>query len=171
MSVNLGLLILRAAVGFSIAGHGAQKLFGWFGGPGLKGTGTHFEGLGFRPGLPFAVAAGVTEFSGGILLAFGLLTPFGAAGVLAAMLVAIVSVHLKNKFFAMANGIEYPFLYAAVAISLAFTGAGTFSFDAVIGLRFVSDAYVVGGILIVAVLGAAITLGMRRNPQPETSAI
>jgi putative oxidoreductase len=171
MSVNLGLLILRAAVGFSMAGHGAQKLFGWFGGPGLKGTGAHFENLGFRPGVPFAAAAGLSEFAGGILLAIGLLTPFGAAAVLAPMLVAIGSVHLKNRFFAMANGIEYPFLYAAVAISLAFTGAGAFSFDAAIGLGFVNDAYVVGGILMVTVLGAAITLGMRRNPQPETSAV
>jgi uncharacterized membrane protein YphA (DoxX/SURF4 family) len=87
------------------------------------------------------------------------------------MLVAIVSVHLKNKFFAMANGIEFPFLYAAAAVSLALTGAGAFSLDAAIGLGFLNDAYVVGGVLILAVLGAAVTLGLRRNTQPQTSAV
>jgi putative oxidoreductase len=171
MSVNFGLLILRVAVGLSIGGHGSQKLFGWFGGHGLKGTGTHFEGLGFRPGVPFAAAAGLSEFAGGILLAIGLFTPFGSAAVLAAMLVAIVSVHLKNKFFAMTNGIEFPFLYAAAAVSLALTGAGAFSLDAAIGLGFLNDAYVVGGILLLAILSAAITLGLRRSPQPQTSAV
>jgi putative oxidoreductase len=81
MSVDLGLLILRAVVGLSMAGHGAQKLFGWFGGMGLQETGTHFEGFGFRPGLPFAAAAGLSEFAGGILLAAGLFTPLGAAAI------------------------------------------------------------------------------------------
>jgi putative oxidoreductase len=162
MSVDLGLLILRAVVGLSMAGHGAQKLFGWFGGKGLEGTGTHFEEFGFQPGWPFAAAAGLSEFAGGILLAAGLFTPFGAAAILSAMLVAILSAHIRSKFFAMANGIEYPFLYAAAAISLALTGAGAFSFDAAIGLGFVNDAYVVGGILITSVLGAAVTLALRR---------
>jgi putative oxidoreductase len=162
MSVDLGLLILRAVVGLSMAGHGAQKLFGWFGGKGLEGTGTHFEEFGFQPGRPFAAAAGLSEFAGGILLAAGLFTPFGAAAILSAMLVAILSAHIRSKFFAMANGIEYPFLYAAAAISLALTGAGAFSFDAAIGLGFVNDAYVVGGILITSVLGAAVTLALRR---------
>jgi putative oxidoreductase len=162
MSVDLGLLILRTVVGLSMAGHGAQKLFGWFGGMGLQETGTHFEGFGFRPGLPFAAAAGLSEFAGGILLAAGLFTPLGAAAILSAMVVAILSAHIRSKFFAMANGIEYPFLYAAAAISLALTGAGAFSFDAAMGLGFVNDAYLVAGILILAIVGAAITLALRR---------
>src|SRR5437667_11344718 len=127
MSGDIGILVIRVLFGMAIAAHGAQKVFGWFSGYGLKGTGGFFEQLGFRPGVPFAAAAGLSEFGGGLLLTFGLFTPFGAAAVLASMLVAIVSVHLKNGFFAMGNGFELPFLYAVAAIALAFTGGGAFS--------------------------------------------
>src|SRR5215470_6167242 len=99
MSSDLGILVIRVVFGVAMAAHGAQKLFGWFGGYGLKGTGAFFEGLGFRPGLVFAAAAGLSEFLGGTLLTFGFLTPFGSAAVLAAMLTAMASVHLKNGFF------------------------------------------------------------------------
>lgn len=170
MSVNAGLLVLRIAFGISIAGHGSQKLFGWFAGHGLKGTAQTFEGFGFQPGLPFAAAAAVSEFAGGILMALGLFTPFGCAAVVAAMLVAMLSVHLKNKFFAMANGMEFPFLYAAASVSLALTGPGAYSFDAAMGLAFVNDAYIVGGILLLSVLGAAVTLALRKQtPQASTA--
>src|SRR5579871_1599798 len=129
MSVDLGILAIRILFGLSIAAHGSQKLFGWFGGYGLKGTGGFFEQLGFRPGVPFAATAGLSEMGGGILLALGFFTPFGAAAVLSAMLVAIVSVHLKNGFFAMSNGFELPFLYAATAVGLGLSGAGAYSLD------------------------------------------
>src|ERR1700704_1451225 len=109
MTVDLGILIIRVLFGVAMAAHGAQKLFGWFGGYGLKQTGGFFEGLGFRPGTAFATAAGLSEVGGGLLLTVGLFTPFGAAAVLSAMLVAMVSVHLKNGFFASGNGIELPF--------------------------------------------------------------
>ncbi|PYN13529.1 MAG: hypothetical protein DME06_06745 [Candidatus Rokuibacteriota bacterium] len=119
MSFAIGILVIRVLFGAAIAAHGAQKLFGWFGGYGLKGTGGVFEQLGFRPGIAFAAAAALSECAGGILLTLGLFTPLGASAILAAMLVAIVSVHLKNGFFAMANGVELPFLYAAVALGAA----------------------------------------------------
>src|SRR2546428_2987762 len=121
MSFDVGILVIRVLVGIAIAAHGAQKVFGWFSGYGLKGTGGFFEGLGFRPGVAFAAAAGLSELGGGVLLTLGLFTPFGAAAVLAAMIVAIVSVHIKNGFFAMANGIELPYLYAASALGVAFS--------------------------------------------------
>src|SRR5437870_12335928 len=127
MSVDVGILVIRVLFGVAIAAHGAQKVFGWFGGYGLKRTGGFFETLGFRPGVGFAAAAGLSEVGGGVLLTLGLFTPFGAAAVLTAMIVAIVSVHLKNGFFAMSNGIELPFLYAASALGLAFSGAGVCS--------------------------------------------
>ena len=98
MSVDLGILLIRVLFGVAIAAHGAQKVFGWSGGYGLKRTGGFFETLGFRPGVAFAAAAGLSEFGGGILLTLGFFTPVGAAAVLAAMVVAIVSVHLKNGF-------------------------------------------------------------------------
>jgi putative oxidoreductase len=170
MSVDLGILVIRVLFGVALAAHGAQKLFGWFGGYGLKGTGGFFEQLGFRPGVPFAAAAGSSEFGGGVLLALGLFTPFGAAAVLSAMLVAIVSVHLKNGFFAMGNGFELPFLYAVAAFGLAFTGAGAFSLDNVLGLTFLTQPYLVAGVLVLAVIGSAITLGSRRPAaQPKAA--
>ena len=98
--MSLGLLILRLVVGLSLAAHGTQKLFGWFGGYGLKGTGQFLEQLGFRPGRLQALQAGLAETLGGLFLAAGFLTPAAAAAVVAVMLVAAVSVHLKNGFFA-----------------------------------------------------------------------
>lgn len=170
MSFDVGILVIRVLFGVAIAAHGAQKIFGWFGGYGLKGTGGFFEGLGFRPGVAFAAAAGLSELGGGIFLTLGLFTPFGAAAVLAAMLVAIVSVHLKNGFFAMVNGIELPFLYAVSALGVAFSGAGAFSLDALFGLTFLSEPYLVEGILVLAVIGAAVTLALRRQVQGQASA-
>ena len=170
MSGDIGILIIRVLFGMAIAAHGAQKVFGWFSGYGLKGTGGFFEQLGFRPGVPFAAAAGLSELGGGTLLTLGFFTPFGSAAVLAAMLVAIVSVNLKNGFFAMSNGIELPLLYAAVAVGLAFTGAGAFSLDSVFGLAFLGGTTLVEGILVLAVLGAAATLGLRRQDQKRAPA-
>jgi len=167
MLVDTGILLIRGLFGIAIAAHGTQKVFGWFGGYGLKGTGGFFERLGFRPGVPFAAAAGLSEVGGGVLLTLGLFTPFGAAAVLAAMLVAIVSVHLKNGFFTMNNGIELPFLYAASALGLAFIGAGAFSLDALLGLTFLSEPHLVVGILLLAGLGAAATLALRRQVEKE----
>jgi putative oxidoreductase len=170
MSVDLGILLIRVLFGVAIAAHGAQKVLGWFGGYGLKGTGGFFETLGFRPGVAFAAAAGLSEVGGGVLLTLGLFTPFGAGAVLAAMVVAIVSVHLKNGFFAMSNGIELPFLYAAAALGLAFSGAGAFSLDALLGLTFLGEPSYVEGILVLAGLGAAATLAVRRQDHKQASA-
>jgi len=170
MSFAIGILVIRVLFGAAIAAHGAQKLFGWFGGYGLKGTGGVFEQLGFRPGIAFAAAAALSECAGGILLTLGLFTPLGASAILAAMLVAIVSVHLKNGFFAMANGVELPFLYAAVALGVAFTGAGAYSVDALLGRTFLSEPLIVAGLLVLAIIGAAVTLGLRQQAQDQTSA-
>src|SRR5213596_2657637 len=98
--MDIGLLILRLVVGLTLAAHGAQKVFGWFGGYGIAGTGQFLEQLGFRPGRVQAALAGTAELLGGLFLAAGFLTPAAAAVVVAVMLVAAVSVHLKNGFFA-----------------------------------------------------------------------
>jgi len=169
MSSDLGILLLRVLFGVPMAAHGAQKLFGWFGGYGIKGTGGFLEGLGFRPGTMFAALAGLSEMGGGILLTLGLFTPFGAAGVLAAMLVAMFAVHIKNGFFAMGNGIEMPFLYAVGALALLFSGPGILSFDAVLGLDFLSQPYIAGGALLLAILGAGATLALRKQSAPQAS--
>src|SRR5205823_12797645 len=106
--MSLGLVMVRAVVGLLMAAHGSQKLFGWFGGYGIAGTGGFFETIGFRPGPLLAIAAGFSEFAGGILVALGFLGPIGPALMLSVMIVAGVSVHLKGGLFAMNNGIEVP---------------------------------------------------------------
>ena len=99
-------------LGLAIAAHGAQKLFGWFGGRGLDGTGGYLESVGFRPGRPLAPLAGLSEFGGGVLTALGLFGPLGPALMVAVMIVAM-SQHAGNGFFAMENGVEVPLLYLA----------------------------------------------------------
>src|SRR5438876_2402289 len=132
--MDTGLFVARVVFGSLMAAHGAQKLFGWFGGYGLAGTGGFFEALGFRPGRFFAAAAGLAETGGGLLVALGLFGPAGPALVVSVMIVAAVSVHWPHGLFAASNGIELPLLYGAAAAALALTGPGRFSLDALLGL-------------------------------------
>ena len=128
----LGLLLVRLVVGLLFIGHGAQKLFGWFGGYGPKGTGGWMESVGMKPGIVMAVAAGLMELAGGALFAFGLFTPLAAVLIALTMLGAIVKVHAKNGIWATANGYEYPLVLLVVVIGIALTGAGAYSLDAII---------------------------------------
>jgi putative oxidoreductase len=161
--MDAGMFVIRVFFGLAIASHGAQKLFSWFGGYGIRKTGGFFETLGFRPGAAFATAAGLSEMGGGLLIAVGLFTPIGAAAVLSAMLVAIFSVHVKNGFFAAGNGIELPFLYAAAAAGIALTGGGAISLDGLLGLNYLAEPYVAAGLLVLAAFGSAVTLSARRG--------
>jgi putative oxidoreductase len=135
-SSNAGFsaLALRLPVGMVLAAHGAQKLFGWFGGYGLEGTGQWMESVGFAPGFLMALLAGSAEFFGGLALAVGLLTR-PAAAVLAFTMVVAMTVHLPNGLFVSNNGYEFALTLLAVATSLAFLGAGRFSIDALIGKK------------------------------------
>lgn len=126
---SLGLLIIRLVVGLTFAAHGAQKLFGWFGGGGLEGTGAFFETFGLKPGKPLALMAGLGEFFGGLLFALGLLTPLAALLMIATMIVAIITVAGKNGFWAQNGGSEYNVTIIAVALGIALTGPGTYSLD------------------------------------------
>ncbi|CAG7650157.1 DoxX family protein [Paenibacillus allorhizosphaerae] len=128
----LGLLLIRLVVGLLFIGHGAQKLFGWFGGYGPKGTGGWMESVGIKPGIIMAVVAGFMELVGGVLFAAGFVTPLAAVLIAAAMLGAIVKVHGKNGLWADANGIEYHLVLIAVVVGIALTGAGSYSLDALI---------------------------------------
>jgi putative oxidoreductase len=162
--MDIGLLLLRMTLGLTLAAHGAQKLFGWFGGYGLDGTGRGLEALGFAPGRRHALSAGVVEAGGGLLLALGLLTPVAAAVVVAVMIVAAVSVHLKQGFFITSGGFEYNLILGAAGLSLAFTGPGRLSVDALVGLDLAGAGW--GALaLIVGLGGAAIQLAGRR-PAP-----
>ena len=162
-TLGFGLLLVRLVFGLAMAAHGAQKLFGWFGGYGLAGTGGFFEGLGFRPGKRFALAAGLSEFGGGLLVALGLLGPVGPALIVSVMLVGMVTVHLKNPFFASSNGIELPLLYSATAVALALTGPGVFSLDSILGLEFLWATQFALIALGAGVLGGAANLVLLRK--------
>src|SRR4051794_23849970 len=129
-----GLFIIRVAVGILLFAHGTQKLFGWYGGHGLDGTGGFFESVGHKPGRMMATVAGLSESGGGLLLVLGLLTPLGAAMVIGTMIVASVSVHAPNGLWATNGGYELPLINALVAAGLAFTGAGSWSIDDAAGI-------------------------------------
>jgi putative oxidoreductase len=131
---DLGLLALRVGVGGALVAHGAQKLFGWFGGRGLEQTGATFERLGFRPGNVNAIAAGLGEAGGGALLVVGLGTPGAAAAVAGTMIVAS-STHVEHGFFNGRGGFEYPAVLGWSAAALALTGPGTLSLDHLLGHR------------------------------------
>jgi len=128
--INIGLLIIRIVVGLLFVGHGAQKLFGWFGGYGIKGTGGWFESIGIKPGVTMALLAGLTELIGGILFTVGLLTPLAGIMIAGTMVMAIVKVHAPNGLWATENGYEYNLILIAVTIGVALTGPGQYALDA-----------------------------------------
>lgn len=130
MMIDLGLLIIRLVIGVLFIGHGAQKLFGWFGGYGLKGTGGWFESIGIKPGVTMALFAGLAELLGGILFALGLLTPLAGIMIAGTMVMAIVKVHAPNGIWSTSNGYEYNLTLLAVAIGVALIGPGQFALDA-----------------------------------------
>ena len=161
-TVSAGLLVARLVFGLLMVAHGTQKLFGWFGGYGLAGTGGFFETIGFRPGRTFAAAASLAEITGGLLLALGFLGPLGPALMISVMIVAAISVHWKNGLFAAANGVEVPLLYAAGAVALALTGPGLFSLDALLGLESLWTPAIVWAAIAIGVVGGVVNLALRR---------
>jgi len=122
-------LALRIPVGIIFAAHGAQKLFGWFGGYGLEGTGQFFGSVGLNPGYLMALLAGAAEFFGGLALVFGVLVRPAAAVLAIAMLIAIFAVHFSKGFFLDKGGYEYALALFAASLSLLFSGAGRYSVD------------------------------------------
>ncbi|GAB7193238.1 DoxX family membrane protein [Kineococcus sp. NUM-3379] len=159
-SKDLGLLALRLGVGGTLVAHGAQKLFGAFGGGGIEGTAGAMHAMGFRPGKQNAVLAGLSEAGGGALLAAGLATPLGGAAAAAAMAAATV-VHRPNGFFAVAGGYEYPAVLGLTAASLALSGPGGYSVDAALGHRL-TRPWIAAAALVAAGVGAGVTIARRQ---------
>lgn len=122
-------LALRIPVGIIFAAHGAQKLFGWFGGYGLEGTGQFFSSVGLNPGYLMALLAGAAEFFGGLALVIGVLVRPAGGALAFAMLIAIFSVHIGKGFFVDKGGYEYALALFAASLSLLFSGGGRFSVD------------------------------------------
>lgn len=168
IDASTGLLVARLILGTMMVAHGTQKLFGWFGGYGLAGTGGFFEQLGFRPGRTFAAAASVSEIAAGVLLVLGFLGPIGPALLLSVMIVAAVSVHWNHGLFAATNGIEVPLLYATGAVTLALTGPGIYSLDAVLGLDRLWSPGLEWAAIGAGVLAALVNLAARR-PAPSVA--
>ncbi|MBL0939496.1 MAG: DoxX family protein [Gemmatimonadaceae bacterium] len=168
LEVGLGLLIARLVVGGYMAAHGAQKLWGWFGGYGLDATAGFFEGIGYRPGRLFVAMAAGTEVLSGLLVMLGLLGPVGPALMIAVMIVAAVTVHWAHGWFVASNGIELTLMFSSSAVVLALTGFGSLSLDHVLQLTgyftpTLTSLVIVGG-LIGGVVGLAI-----RSPQVQES--
>ena len=161
--MDTGLLILRLLAGLLLGGHATQKLFGWYGGAGLARTGALFEQWGHRPGPAMAALAGLCELTGGTLLALGLLVPLAAAIVAGTMVVACVAL-AGNGVWAAKGGFELPFVYAVVAVALAFTGAGRWSLDHALGLEPHGTGWGLAALGLAPVSsGAALA---RRRPVP-----
>ena len=151
--MSYGLLLLRLVVGVAFVGHGTQKLVGWFGGYGPKGTGGFFASQGYRAPVLMAVVAGMSEAGGGTLLALGLATPLAAAMLATVMINAIAAVTFKRAFML---GSELEIAYLTIAVSLAATGPGRFSIDRAIGW----DDNISGVWWGVAALGAALVISL-----------
>ncbi|MEJ8859204.1 DoxX family protein [Variovorax robiniae] len=124
-----GTLALRLTAGIIFAAHGSQKLFGWFGGYGLEGTGQWMQSIGLAPGYLMALLAGAAEFFGGLALIVGLLVRPAAVSLAFAMLVAIFSVHIGKGLFVAQNGYEFALALLGVALALAVSGGGRGSID------------------------------------------
>ena len=168
MMIALGLLILRLVVGLTLAGHGAQKVFGWWGGPGIGGWTAGMTRMRMRPPVMWAWLSALSELVGGILVAFGFLSPLGNFAIVASMLVAIALVHGRNGFWNSNRGFEFNLSILGAGIALALTGPGTYSLDALFGVRPPEPAtFIVVAVLTLLGVGGALAT---RGAAPETTA-
>jgi putative oxidoreductase len=159
--------IVRLAQGSLMAGHGAQKLFGSFGGPGLEGTSGFMEMLGMRPGRPWAYLAGFSEFGGGVLTALGLLNPLGPLGVIASMSMATRKAHWGKPIWVTEGGAELPLLNIAVSAALMIREPDRYSLDRVLGIRLPAWVGPLGLIGIILTVLFAEQLEAAEPPQQE----
>jgi putative oxidoreductase len=161
-----GMILLRVVAGLALAAHGWQKLFGSFGGSGPAGTRTFFAGLGFRTPLAMALIAGLSELGGGLLFAFGLITPLAALALTVVMLNAIGTVHWTKGFFNSVGGFEYNLLIIATAVAVTATGPGRFSLDHAFGWAGrISGPWWALAIVLLAPAIALVTLTLGRGSQ------
>jgi putative oxidoreductase len=169
-TITLSLLILQLGIGLTFAVHGAQKVFGWWGGPGLAGWEGAMAHMGFRPARLFAVTSALTELGGGLLLAVGLVTPLAAAALVAQAVVIVGHVHWQNGFFNSKSGIEFPLLLGLGAAAVGIAGGSAVGVDSFIGFTLapsVDVAAVVAGVVAGLV---ALTIPRLRSQDAAASA-
>ncbi len=166
--MDVAFLVLRLVVGLLVAGHGAQKLFGWFKGPGVAGMAGWLGSVGFRPARLWAMLAGWAELGGGLLLALGFLSPLGSLGIAASMLMATVKVHWP-KVWVTENGMELTLTNLAATAAVGIAGPGAYSLDAILGTALPNSVAV--GALVAVLLGSIAGLLISRRPtkREETS--
>jgi putative oxidoreductase len=163
---DVGLLVLRLAVGLILAAHGAQKLFRWFGGPGISGFASGLARMGVKPSRPFAVISALAEFGGGLLVAIGFLTPVAALVAAGNMLVALVTAHWKKGFWNSKGGVEWPLLLLAAMLAISLTGPGAISLDGAFGL-VLPEPITWSITALLALIGALWALLSRRIARPR----
>jgi putative oxidoreductase len=163
---DLGLLAARLALGLGMASHGAQKAFGWYEGPGPEGAAGMMESLGFKPGAPYAQAASYNEIGSGLAIALGLGGPLGPAALISNMLVAQLTVHAKNGWFAQKGGVELGVVYSAGALALASSGYGNLSLDRLLGLHEKIQHPVLKTLALAGGLAAGYAILARRDLGP-----
>ncbi len=156
---DLGLLALRLGTATVLVAHGSQKLFGWFGGAGIDGTAKGMEAMGYHPGRQSAIAAGLGETGGGVLLALGLATPAAGAAAAGAMAGA-VAVHAPAGFFAQEGGFEYPAFLGFTAATVGLAGPGRYSLDHASGHLF-DRGWTLAAAFVGSAVGAAMVVGRR----------
>ena len=172
--MKLGRLLARLAIGGLFVGHGTQKWFGWFGGPGLEKTSTTMEALGMRPGRRNAVAASATETVGGAMIIAGALTPLAAASLIGTMITAIRTVHLEKGIWAANGGYEFNLTLIAALLVLVDGGPGSPSLDSALGIEDTGPRWTlaalaggVAGAALVAAAAARATPAVEMEPSAE----
>jgi putative oxidoreductase len=165
--MDLALLVLRLVVGLLFVGHGAQKLFGVFGGGGLQATAGMFDSIGLQPGWLHARAAGTAEFLGGALIALGLFTPFAAAALIGVMIAAVLTVHAPNGIWNTNQGYEFNLVLAAVVFALAGIGAGGWSLDNAFGFDLHGVIWALAALAAGVIGGGAAVISGRISARHE----
>ncbi len=161
---NLAALVLRVVLGGLMTGHGAQKLFGWWGGYGLEGTSGWLESMGLRPGRPWAIMAGGSEFGGGVLSLLGFLNPLGPLGVIGSM--ATRKAHWGKPIWVTEGGPELPVTNISIAVALMLAGPGKYSLDRALGIR-VPRWIALLGLVVISIL---VTFAAKMEPAPQEGA-
>lgn len=164
---DTGVFLVRGVVGALLAGHGTQKLFGWFGGGGPDSYGSFLESLGYPRSRDMAIVTGATETGAGLSLASGLLTPLGAAGVIGVMTNASVSAHARAGLWNQNGGFEYPLVLSTVAGALALAGPGRLSADAALGWRLAGGWWGLGALALGGASAAAVLSTRRMSRERE----